>query len=136
MRTAYRSTILSLLSVAPSSARERIELPAEDQRLEASFEELYRIGSVGGQEWEQFGNVSTVAFDGTGRLYVLDGQVERIFLVDTDLLMPDGRYLGSLPADGAEIPDAFGPDGLAAFIETDELGVRTVVVGRLSVGIR
>lgn len=51
-----------------------------------------------------------------------------------DLLTPDGRYLGSFPTDGVEIPDGFGPDGLAAFIETDELGVKTVVVGRLSVG--
>ncbi|MXY17526.1 MAG: hypothetical protein F4Y57_11165 [Acidobacteria bacterium] len=51
-----------------------------------------------------------------------------------DLLTPDGTYLGSLPAEGAGIPAAFGPGGLAAFIETDELGVRTVVVGRLFPG--
>ena len=50
-----------------------------------------------------------------------------------DLLAPDGTYLGSFPGDDANIPDAFGPGGLAAFIETDELGVKTVVVGRLSV---
>ena len=29
------------------------------------------------------------------------------------------------------MPDAFGPDGLAAFIETDEFDVETVVVRRL-----
>lgn len=53
-----------------------------------------------------------------------------------DLLMPDGTYLGSFPMDGVEIPAGFGPSGLAAFIETDELGVQTVVVGRLSIGVR
>ena len=84
MHTVYTITVVGLLSAAPSSAQQRIELPAEDRPLEASFEELHRIGSVGGQEWEQFGNVSSVAFDGAGRLYVLDSQVKRIFLVDTD----------------------------------------------------
>ena len=29
------------------------------------------------------------------------------------------------------LPSAFGPDGMVAFIETDELGVNTVVVKRL-----
>ena len=51
-----------------------------------------------------------------------------------DLLTPAGTYLGTFPGDDADIPDAFGPGGLAAFVETDELEVRTVVVGRLSVG--
>lgn len=46
-----------------------------------------------------------------------------------DVLTSDGRYLGSYPA-GTRMPDAFGPDGLVAFIETDALGVQTVVVRR------
>lgn len=84
MNTAWKVTILSLLPVGSATGQEVIELTGEDRRLEAGFEELYRIGSVGGEEWEQFGNVSSVAFDGTGRLYVLDGQADRIFLVDTE----------------------------------------------------
>ena len=48
-----------------------------------------------------------------------------------DVLTMDGRYLGSYPSDTA-MPDAFGPDGLVAFVETDELGVNTVVVKRLT----
>ncbi|MGH7129002.1 MAG: hypothetical protein ACREIV_10560, partial [Planctomycetaceae bacterium] len=47
-----------------------------------------------------------------------------------DLVSMDGRYLGTLPAVG--VPDAFGPAGLTATIETDELGVQRVVVRRLS----
>jgi len=49
-----------------------------------------------------------------------------------DLLTADGRYLGSYRPGATEIPDAFGPDGLVAFIETDELDVETVVVKRLA----
>ena len=48
-----------------------------------------------------------------------------------DVLSVDGRYLGTYPASAVEMPDAFGPDRLAAFIETDEFDVETVVVRRL-----
>ncbi len=47
-----------------------------------------------------------------------------------DVLTMDGRYLGSIRAGVIAIPAAFGPDGLVAFIETDELDVETVVVKR------
>ena len=53
-----------------------------------------------------------------------------------DVLTPDGRYLGTLSKDEMAMPDAFGPDGLAAFVEVDELGVQTVVVRRLPEGVR
>ena len=43
----------------------------------------------------------------------------------------DGRYLGSYRAGSIEMPDAFGPDRLIAFMEEDELGVQTVVVKRV-----
>ena len=56
-----------------------------------------------------------------------------------DVLAMDGRYLGTFPAGTIRLQTAvrpvglaaFGPDGLAAFIERDELDVKTVVVGRL-----
>ncbi len=49
----------------------------------------------------------------------------------TDILEADGRYLGTLPADGLRIPAAFGPGGLMAYIDSDEMGVHTVRVIRL-----
>lgn len=49
----------------------------------------------------------------------------------TDILTADGGYLGSIPADGLRIPEAFGPDGLIVHIETDDLDVPTLVVSRL-----
>ena len=71
-------------AAASLNAQEVIELPGEDHWLEADFEEVFRIGSLAGREWEQFGSVRRVAFDGAGRLYVFDTQAERIFVVDTD----------------------------------------------------
>ena len=53
-----------------------------------------------------------------------------------DVLTADGDYIGTLPAGATEMPDAFGPDGLAAFIELDELDVATVVVRRLPAAMR
>ena len=48
-----------------------------------------------------------------------------------DVLDMAGRYVGSYRTGATGIPDAFGPDGLVAFIERDELGVETVVVKRV-----
>ena len=53
-----------------------------------------------------------------------------------DMLAPDGRYIGTYAAGATELPDAFGPDGLAAFIERDEFDVTSVVVRRLSSDVR
>ncbi|MCY4400779.1 MAG: hypothetical protein OXE96_15780 [Gemmatimonadetes bacterium] len=48
-----------------------------------------------------------------------------------DVLTMDGRYPGSYPS-GTVMPDAFGPGGLVAFMEADELGLQTVVVRRVT----
>ena len=48
-----------------------------------------------------------------------------------DVLTAEGGYVGTIPAGATAMPDAFGPDGLAAFIELDELDVARVVVRRL-----
>ena len=53
-----------------------------------------------------------------------------------DVLTANGDYVGTYPAGETEMPDAFGPDGLAAFIEQDELDVARVVVRRLPAEVR
>ena len=40
------------------AAQEVIQLPAEDRLLEAGFEELYRVGSLQGGDWDTFGRVA------------------------------------------------------------------------------
>ena len=37
-----------------------------------------------------------------------------------DVIGSGGRYVGTFPAGQLKMPDAFGPDGLVAFIETDK----------------
>ncbi|WP_423927897.1 hypothetical protein [Candidatus Palauibacter sp.] len=53
-----------------------------------------------------------------------------------DILAPDGRYVGTLASGLLAMPDAFGPDGLVAFIDTDEFDVPVITVRRIPVGIR
>ena len=48
-----------------------------------------------------------------------------------DVLTADGRYVGTFAAGATEMPGAFGPEGLAAFVERDDLDVPTIVVRRL-----
>ncbi len=48
-----------------------------------------------------------------------------------DIVTPAGDYIGTLPPHGLRTPDAFGPGGLIAYIERDDLGVATVRVVRL-----
>ncbi|HEX2189477.1 MAG TPA: 6-bladed beta-propeller [Longimicrobiaceae bacterium] len=46
-----------------------------------------------------------------------------------DIVTPQGRYVGTLG--GVRLPDAFSPRGRAAYVETNDLGVESVVVVRL-----
>ena len=73
-----------LLTAVPATAQEITHLPAEDRWLDADFEDVYHIGLPTGEVWEQFGRVDDVAFDGSGRLYVLDSQIGTVFVVGTD----------------------------------------------------
>ena len=56
-----------------------------------------------------------------------------------DVLSPDGRYVGTLETGTAalpDMPDAFGPDGLVAFLDTDAFDVPAITVRRLPPEIR
>ncbi len=53
-----------------------------------------------------------------------------------DLIAPEGRYLGTFASGSTAMPSAFGPNGLAAFVVTDDLDVSYVVVKRLPDGMR
>ena len=51
-----------------------------------------------------------------------------------DVITPEGEYLGTIP--DSRMPNAFGPDGLVAYIGLDAFDVPTVVVKRVPEGIR
>ena len=193
-------------SGGPLAGQQVIELPGDDRILDAGFEELYRVGSLLGGDWDTFGSVQAVAFDGAGNLYVLDTQASTVSVVDPtgSLVRQFGRegegpgefYAGDawaftvladvawpsrIPrrtrskvttssgdvvrvlrrpfrpepvtervrageidrqlkevgaADATAMPSAFGPEGLVAFVERDELDVQTVVVRRLPPEVR
>ena len=40
-----------------------------------------------------------------------------------DIVAADGEYVGTFPTGATEMLDAFGPNGMAAFIELDEFDV-------------
>ena len=54
-------------------AQEVVEVTGRDQRIDADFEEVYRVGVLEGESWEMFGQVGRIAFDAEGNLYVFDG---------------------------------------------------------------
>ena len=100
--------LAGLVVSGPGGAQEIINLPGEDRHLELGFEELYTVGSVSGEDWEQFGNVRTVGFDGAGQLYIFDNVADRITVVS-----PNGEFVRAFgrPGDG---PGEFrSPNGLA-----------------------
>ena len=53
-----------------------------------------------------------------------------------DVISADGRYMGTFPAGATAMPVAFGPGGLAAFVEIDELGIQALSVRKLPDKVR
>ena len=75
--------------------------------------------------------IEGMAVDAEDRVWVTRSGMDGVSRGPTDVHTASGNYLGTLRADEFRIPDAFGPDGLMAYIETDELGIPFVRVLRL-----
>ena len=76
--------------------------------------------------------IANIAVDWEDRIWVERTGEDGTGPGPTDIVTPEGGYIGTLPADGVRIPSAFGPDGLMAYIETDEVGIQVVRVIRLN----
>ena len=96
------------------------------QRLERA-----RVDAMG--FYDQVPVVTTLAVDRRGRIWVGRAGDRPGRPGPVDVLDPDRGYLGTLDP-GLSVPDAFGPDGLAAWIDQDALGAATVRVGRIRDG--
>ncbi len=117
---------LALAIPIPAPAQETIDLPGEDRTLGLAFEELYRLGTPAGEEWEQFGDIQSVAFDAAGNLLVFDQheQSQKIYVVDSE-----GRLVREMGGPG-EGPGEFGdavamavmPDGRVVVADHDRQG--------------
>ena len=66
----------------PAAAQELVELPAEDRSLDPGFEDVFRVGGITGEPWEQFGSIQDAAFDRAGNLYLLDSDGLEVVVVD------------------------------------------------------
>ena len=71
-----------------------------------------------------------------GRIWVQRGGEEPDSDGPIDVLTAEGVYVGTYATGATVMPDALGPDGLAAFIELDEFDVARVVVRRLPIEVR
>ena len=117
---------------------------AERERRRAGQEELealmdrgssslsFRFGSVDDMTFaDEIPVINGIAVDWEDRIWVARHDELGTGPGLIDIVTPFGEYVGTLPADGLRIPAAFGPDGLLAYIETDEFDVRSVRVVRL-----
>jgi hypothetical protein len=82
---------------------------------------------------EEIPLIARMAVDWEGRIWIerTGSEVGQEGLID--LLDLGEGYLGTVDPADLDIPDAFGPGGLAAYVETDEMDVPRVVVRRLVV---
>lgn len=75
--------------------------------------------------------ISGLAVDREDRIWVQRSGRDGVSRGPTDVLTADGGYIGTLSADDFRIPRAFGPAGLMAYVETDEMEAPLVKVVRL-----
>jgi hypothetical protein len=104
--------------------------------IQISREQVRAIAEqrIEGMEFaEEIPALAEMAADWAGRLWIRRTGPRVGEEGPIDVVTGDGAYLGTLFPRAFEIPDAFGPNGLAAYIERDELGVPTVLVRRLTV---
>lgn len=146
----YRVKLIGLDgSVVGTIERAILPIPVDDAIMEAERERYReRTSSLAAMQFsvplqlEQEGVEGLTFADEVPVLYGLKADWEdRLWILrrgptgddagPTDIVTPDGDYIGTLPPDGLRAPDAFGPDGLMAYIELDDLEVATVRVVRL-----
>ena len=123
-------------------------LRALDEKPEFMSEDMWRqmTEQLAAQQRERIGNqeyfpeipvVRRLRATWDGSLWVRRrGQDPWDYEGPIDVLGPDGEYRGTFATDQLEMPVAFGPGGLVAFVETDEMDVPTIVVKRLPVEAR
>ena len=116
--------------------RRMATVPAGGGLSDSQLDEIRR-GMVANLEfYREVPVLSDVRASWEGRLWVRRRAAAASPDGPIDVLSADGGYAGTFAEGVAAMPIAFGPDGLAAFVETDELDVQTIVVKRLPQGLR
>lgn len=84
MRTVVSASLRTAVLVATATTAASATAQDRDRPLDAGFEEAYRVGGVAAPDWAQFTRPGTVAFDGSGNLFVLDILAAEIVVVGTE----------------------------------------------------
>ena len=146
----YRVKVIGLDgTVAAIVERPIAPIPVDDAIMEAERERYRQRGTAGVEsgarrdiQVEREGAEARTFADEVPVLYGLKVDWEdRIWVArrgptgeddgPTDIVTSDGDYVGTLTPEGLRTPDAFGPGGLMAFVETDDFDVPIVRVVRL-----
>jgi hypothetical protein len=80
---------------------------------------------------EEMPVLDRIATDWDGRIWVARRGARPGEPGPIDVLNARGGYIGTLPAGRVGLPVAFGPDGLVAFVEQDEMDVPVIRVERI-----
>ncbi|MSR37008.1 MAG: hypothetical protein EXR95_10295 [Gemmatimonadetes bacterium] len=125
--TFISALVLALLLPARTASQPVVDLPARDRVLSPAAPTLVTVGAFDGQDWETFGEIADVDFDGAGNLYVFDSQKQRVVVVD-----PAGRFVRMFGKQGdgpGELRSPMAlvvlPDGTAVI---GDLGQRAFVI--------
>ena len=96
-------------------AQEIVEVTGRDRPIDAAFEEVYRVGVLDGESWEMFAEVSEVAFDADGNLYVFDGTSGLLGSGSLRVLVfdADGGFLREFGSSGGGPGEFNRPNGFA-----------------------
>jgi hypothetical protein len=84
---------------------------------------------------EEMPVLDRIATDWDGRIWVARRGARLGEEGPIDILNARGGYIGTLPAGRVGLPVAFGPDGLVAFVEPDEMDVPVVRVERVRLAL-
>lgn len=76
--------------------------------------------------------IRDIGVEWSGRIWVERSPAEPGEPGPIDVIDTEGRYFGTIPPEGPRMPSAFGPNGLIAYIEKDELDVPSVRVMRIA----
>lgn len=123
---ALLTALLLAAHVPPLAAQQTATLPDRDRALEPPSRTLFTVGVADGAEHEMFGQVSAVAFDDDGRLYVLDRGSHRVAVFS-----PDGRFVRMFGRRGGGPGELQAPVGIA--VSGDEVLVLDLAHGAIVV---
>ncbi len=76
--------------------------------------------------------IENLGVDGDGRIWVGRTSDPPGGIGPIDLLEPDGSYLGTITGGSMAFPSTFGPDGLIACVEEDQVDVPVATVFRIT----